>query len=206
MRLVVIGAAGKTGRQLVEHALARGDDVTALVRSEYPAGGSDRLRIVKGDARNEQDLMRAMQGQEAIISALGSENAGDELMKRFTESLIAAAEATGVKRIVMLSTFLVTPNYRPNWALRLLGAIRKGVDADKTSGEDLLKRSDLEWTIVYATRLDTVAPGAEVRVVEDGERVGLSDGISRADVADFMLKAVSAPETIRKSLLITAKR
>jgi putative NADH-flavin reductase len=95
VKLLVVGAAGKTGQHLVQKALAQGHEVTALVRSEYPEDGLERLRIVKGDARSEADLIRAMQGQDAVVSALGSEKAADELIKRFTQSLIGAARVTG---------------------------------------------------------------------------------------------------------------
>lgn len=205
MKLLVVGAAGKTGQHLVQKALAQGHEVTALVRSEYPEDGLERLRIVKGDARSEADLMRAMQGQDAVVSALGSEKAADELIKRFTQSLIGAARVTGVRRVVVLSTFLLTPNYKRNWIVKLVGAMRKGVDEDKTSGEDMLRSSSLEWTIVYATRLDTVKPKGEVRIVKDEENVGLKDGIARADVADFMLKTLQDRASLRQSILITGK-
>ena len=74
---------------------------------------------------------------------------------------------------------------------------------DKTSGEDLLKQSGLDWTIVYATRLDGVKPGA-YRVLEPNETVSVQDSIARADVAEFMLNQLESKSTIQKSVVITS--
>lgn len=204
MNVVIIGAVGRTGQLLVEKGLAQGHRVTVLIRSESPGPLDPAVRVVKGDARSEADLVPALRGQDAVLSALGSEKAGDELIKRFSQALTTASNQTGIKRVVMLSTFLLTPNYKPNLVVQMLGRLRKGVDQDKTSGEDILKSSSLEWTIVYATRLDA-RPRGQIRIVKSGETVGLNDGIARADVADFMLSTLSAAETIRKSILITAR-
>lgn len=204
MNVVILGAAGRTGRLLVEKGLAKGYRLTALLRSASAPPFDPAVRVVTGDARSEADLVRALRGQDAILSTLGSEQAGDELIKRFTQALVASSDLTGVKRVVMLSTFLLTPNYKPNLVGQMIGRIRKGVDQDKTSGEDILRSSDLDWTIVYATRLDARPPG-EIRIVKRGETVGLSDGIARADVGEFMLRTLSAAATTRKSILITAR-
>lgn len=205
MKVVIIGAAGKTGQHLVKKALEQGHQVTAFVRSGEKLESIDGVTVVEGDARNEADIVKALQGQDAVVSALGSIKAGDELTVLFTEALIAASKQTGVKRVIMLSTFMLLPNFKQNLMAKMVGGIMKGTLNDKLSGEDLLKRSGLDWTIVYATPLDKAAPGGKIRIVPETEPVGMSNGIARADVADFMLKTLSSPESIRKSILITVK-
>jgi putative NADH-flavin reductase len=73
MNLFVIGATGRTGREIVEQALARGHDVTAFVRSpESISQRNERLTIVRGNAMDENELRGAMQNHDAVVSTLGS--------------------------------------------------------------------------------------------------------------------------------------
>jgi putative NADH-flavin reductase len=206
MKLVILGGAGRTGRELVGQALAAGHTVCAFIRTtEQAPQESPNLTIKIGDARSEADLTEALQGQEAVLSALGSNTPGDELIVRSTQALIAAAHATGVRRVLMMSSFLLTPNYHPHLLGRLAGMLMKGIVADKSSGEDLLKQSDLDWTIVYATLLNDGPKSGQARIVPEHETVGPTNGIARADVADFMLRQLQEASSIRQSLLITTK-
>jgi uncharacterized protein YbjT (DUF2867 family) len=206
MKLVILGASGKTGRYLVEQALAAGHDVTAFVRNEGRiTATSPKLRVVTGDARNKDDLVKAMTGQEVVISSVGGRKPGDEIMARSNTALVTAARETGIRRVILLSSFLITPNYHPAGLLKLMGAMMKGMTSDMTAGDDILRESELDWTIVYATRLDTAPAGSPVRVVPADERVSMANGIARADFAQFALDQLSSPETFKQSVLVTAK-
>jgi uncharacterized protein YbjT (DUF2867 family) len=206
MNLLILGASGKTGVQLVNKALSAGHDVTAFVRdSQSLAINNPKFTVKVGDARNKADLIDALQGKEAVVSALGSMKSGDELIVRSTKALIEAAQTVGVKRIVMLSSFLVAPNYKPNFAGRLIGGMMKRMISDKSSGEEILKTSGLDWTIVYATSLDKAPAGQVVKIIEQEQTVSMSNGIARVDVADFMLNQLSNSSAIRKAFVITTK-
>ena len=204
MYVLVLGAAGRTGVHIVKQALAKGHTVTAFIQPGQELKLRDpKLRTVVGDARNFKDLKGAMKGQDAVLSALGSSKMNDNLIVQSTQALIDAARSAGVKRILMLSSFIVTPNYRPTGVARLLNIFTRGLVKDKVSGEDLLKQSDPGWTIVYATRLDA-APVGNYHAVEDGEPVTLKNGISRIDVASFMVSQVGSNEYDKKPVLITS--
>src|SRR5262245_66633491 len=72
MKIFVIGATGRTGREVVEQALARGHDVTAFVRSPEAIGlTNERLAVIKGEATEEDQLVKAMQNHDAVVSTLG---------------------------------------------------------------------------------------------------------------------------------------
>ena len=73
------------------------------------------------------------------------------------------------------------------------------------AGEELLTRSDLDWTIVYATGLDKARAGQAARIVGPGEKVSMGNGIARADVAAFMLAELASPARRRGTVVITAK-
>jgi putative NADH-flavin reductase len=205
MKVVILGAAGKTGAELVTQALAGGHTVVAFVRVGEKVTPQPNLGVVEGDARSEADLAIALTGADAVVSSLGSMKAGDALILRSTQALIGAAAANNVKRVVMMSSFLVTPNNKPTGLMKLFTPLLKGMVADKASGEDMLKGSDLDWTIVYATSLDKAPKGGVVRIVPEDEVVGMKNGIARADVATYMLAALADQSLVKKAVLITVK-
>jgi putative NADH-flavin reductase len=206
MKILILGASGKTGSILVRKALAAGNEVTAFVRDKDALEmNNSKLTVKVGDARNVVDIKAALLGQDAVVSALGSMKAGDELIVRSTKALIEAAQTKGVKRVIMLSSFLVAPNYKPNFVGKLIGNMMKGMVSDKSSGEDLLKQSDLDWTIVYATSLDRAPAGQTVRVIGQNQTVSMSNGIAREDVATFMLNQLDNSSSVKKMVVITTK-
>lgn len=202
MKLVVLGASGQTGAEIVRQGLAAGHDVTAFVRSPNRLAAVDPRLVVKaGDARNAADLREALTGQEAVISTLGSNRASDALIARSTVALLEAASKTGVRRMLMLS---VARNYKPTLVIRALAQIMKGVVADRWAGEDALKHSGLDWTIVYAAKLTDGPRTGHVRIVDPASTVTLRSRISRADVAEFLLARLTDNEAVGKVFIITA--
>src|SRR5260370_41340247 len=150
MNLVVLGASGRTGRLVVEQALAAGHTVTALVRPpEKLITGNSNLHVVTGEATDTSAASRALQGADAVISTLGGKGS---VIADSTPAIVAAARGTGVSRVVVLSSFAVERD-RLDAVTRLLTGIAMGaVIKDKSAGEQVLRRSGLEWTIVYASR------------------------------------------------------
>ena len=201
MKLVVLGATGGTGRLVVEQALTAGHTVTALVRSPGKLSvGNPNLRVVKGDATNTSDLTSALQGAGAIISTLGGTGS---VIADSTQAMVAAAKAAGVRRVVVMSSWFVERD-RLNAGTRLLTGIGMGgMVKDKISGEQALRASDLDWTIVYASLLTNGPATGSVSVLPDEARRSMSQRISRADVAAWMVKAVTSPQYIRSSVGIT---
>jgi len=203
MKVVVIGASGRTGTEVVRQGLAGGHEVTAFVRDPAKLTVRDpRLTVKTGDARDTADLRAALEGQDAVISTLGGKPK-DAVMERSTAALVEAANETGVRRVVMLSAYLLASNYKPNPVTKLLARlVTGGMVADKRSGEAHLVHSKLDWTIVYATML-TNGPRSGVRTVTSSETVTSFDKISRADVAAVLLEQVASVANIGQSLVIT---
>ena len=201
MNLVVLGATGRTGRLVVEQALAAGHIVTALVRSpEKFASGSSNLRVVKGQATDTSAVAQAMEGADAVISTLGGK---PPVISDSTGAIVAAAQRTGVNRVVVLSTFAAERD-RLDAATRLLTGIGMGAMLkDKSAGEEKLRRSDLDWTIVYASMLSDDAASGSVVVLPDGAKRGLSQKISRADLAAWMVEAATSDQHGRRGVGIT---
>jgi len=191
MNILVFGATGATGQQVVKQALSRGHRVTAFVRRPEALETADNLRIVVGDAtRDKSKIAEAMSGQELVISTLGRRNSfrSDHLISRSMEAIVPSMEQAGVRRMTLMSSFGVGESLRdapliPGIMYRIL---LKEIFADKETAERQLRSSGLDWTIVYPVLLTNGPLTGRYRVGERLDLHGISK-ISRADVAHFIL-------------------
>jgi uncharacterized protein YbjT (DUF2867 family) len=109
----------------------------------------------------------------------------------------------GVRRVVVLSSFVVERD-RLGAVLRLLTGVAMGsMIKDKSAGEQILRQSDLDWTIIYASLLKDGPVSGSVEVLPEGAKRRISDRISRADVAEWMVQAATSSHLSRRSVGIT---
>jgi putative NADH-flavin reductase len=204
-RILIVGATGGTGRQLVAQALERGHSVTALVRDpsklqlEHP-----RLRVLRGDVLDYASVEAAVSGQDAVISALGHKRYfyPTRILSEGTRNILRAMEAHGVHRLVsqtslgigdsagrmgLYYTLLVVPFVVPFYFW------------DKTRQERLIAASQVDWVIVRPGKLTNAEARRQYR---HGVKIGnyvWTVRISRADVADFMLSQVTDDTYLRSA-------
>jgi len=208
MKLLILGATGKTGTLLLRQALEAGHDVTALVRS---AAGvttqSPQLRVVEGSVLRPQDLERVIAGQDAVISTLGARSIGETTI--YSEPMRVAVEAMrkqGVKRLLCISSggMEKDPAFPLFYTLVVKGIMLRRPYADMARMEDLLRRStDVDWVVVRPTRLDDGPLTGKYRVSPRFSPPGKSPHISREDVAHFMLREASAGEYVHLTPTLT---
>lgn len=199
-QILIIGATGGTGQQLVTQALERGYDVTAFARSpEKLRGEGPRLKVLKGDVLDEESLSRAMDGQDAVISALGHRRfySTRQVLFQGTANIIRAMEERGVRRLIC-ETSLGLGNSVGRmgiyYTLFVVPFILPLYFWDKTKQERQIAASSLEWIIVRPGRLTDGPLRGEVR---HGPGVGsflITPRISRADTAAFMLNQLGTNE------------
>ncbi len=208
MKLLILGATGGTGRRIVEQALARGHQVTALVRSPQKAADLKGVTLVTGDARNEMSLRQAVKGQDAVISALGTAVSPFKevtSLSTATRELVSAMKAEHVSRLVCI-TGLGAGDSAGHGGFAfdklILPLLLRKVYADKNRQESIIRDSGLDWIIVRPTVLNDKTRRNSIRALTD-----LSDfhggSISREDVASFVLDQVSANIWLHSSPLIT---
>jgi putative NADH-flavin reductase len=208
MKLLIIGATGGTGRHLLANALQQGHDVTVFVRHpDRITEKSDRLRVVTGSLPDDHAALRtAMVGQEAVISALGVGGSlkSGHLIARSMPVLVSAMESQGVRRLIVMSGYGVGVTYRdmPFIPRMMIQFVLKDLYADKAAGEEVIFGSGLDWTIAYAS---TLTNGPRSGVYRVGERLSLSGlpKISRADVADFLLKQANDRTYLKRGVLVS---
>jgi putative NADH-flavin reductase len=213
MRLTIVAATGGIGRQLLRQALDAGHDVTAIARSPEKITLPVRAVFADLDHPDVEALTEAVKGSDAILSGLGARtNFESGVATRGTAALVAAAEAAGVRRLVVVSAApmgTVPSPARPNpprhdpgdgFFMRHLGArfartMFRTHYADLAGMEDVVRDSGLDWTISRPPKLtDKPLTGHYRTALDRNVRGGFS--ISRADVAHQMLACLTQPETI----------
>jgi putative NADH-flavin reductase len=207
LKLLVFGATGPSGRQLVQQALSQGHEVTAFARNPDALSAEKRVRIVAGDTtRNVEQIAEAIRGQEAVVSALGRRNTlrSDNLIARSTHFIVPAMEQAGVRRLLVMSAFGVGESRRdaPLIPRIMYRVLLSDIFADKKDAEDEIRRSSLDWTIVYPVLLTDGPLTGSYRVGERLELRGMPK-ISRADVAHFMLAEMKNRAFVRKAAVIS---
>jgi uncharacterized protein YbjT (DUF2867 family) len=207
MRVLILGATGKTGIHVVKQALAKGYIVTAYVRNAAKLEFSDKnVTVVEGDIKNSKSLAKAMIGQDAVVVALGAKKMNDTFMVTATHALIEVMKATGVKRIVMMSSFTAHPDFKVPFIMKVIWPMMKAVIEDKVRAEAQLKQTNLDWTIVYATTLTDGSHSGRYTVSETLPKKILSAGISRSNVADFMITCLENNKYVHKMPIISDEK
>lgn len=202
MKLVVLGATGGTGLQIVRRGIEQGQSVTAFARSpERLKPFRDQITIKQGDLLNSAELEKVIQGHDAVVSGFGPRapiaKSDSNLLQRFAIALTKAMLHAGVKRVVVESVaFLFKDSIMP--PAYLIGRLLfPGVVADSSAMERIFRESELDWTIVRPPRL-TDKPYTGRYRVREGHLPRFGFTISRADVAAFLVKTVEDRSSIRK--------
>jgi len=218
MKLTVIAATGGIGRQLLEQAVAAGHDVTAVVRnpSKLPATS---VRVITANlaAPDPEALRPAVEGADAVLSGLGARSKAEAgVARQGTGALAEAMHMTGAHRIIVVSaapigTVASAARPRPagrdpgdgfvmrNLAYPVLRAALREIYADLAEMEDVLRDSDLDWTVVRPVRLTGKPMTGRYRTAV-GQNVRHGLFISRADVAHYMLRAIGDSGTFRQTV------
>jgi uncharacterized protein YbjT (DUF2867 family) len=202
MKVLVLGATGGSGRLIVRDALAKGHSVVALVRSKASADlpGVD---MIEGDARDEGTLLRALDGCDAVISALGTGMGFRkvDLLAVATRALVTAMTRKGVRRLVCISALGVGDSHghggfvfdRLFQPLLLSHAYK-----DKDGQEAAIRASSLDWVVPRPARLTDDPARGSVRAVTDLAAVK-GGKIARADVARFVVEQLTTDTWLRRT-------
>ena len=207
--LLVLGPTGPTGRHVMSQGLDRGHRITGFARDPRKLGAmADRIQVVEGSLpESEPALVGALRGQDAVISALGAGTSLKPrgLMQRTLPVLIHAMEAGSVRRLIFLSSFGVgaTAQAVPPLSRIFIALFLRAIYADKAAGEEILRRSSLDWTVAHPVMLTNGPRTGRYRAGEDLLLRGFPR-ISRADVASFLLDQIEDVRYLRKAVLVSA--
>jgi putative NADH-flavin reductase len=207
-KILVLGATGGTGCLIVGQALARGHEVTALVRSPEKASDLKGAKLIVGDVRDEKMLREALKGQDAVVSALGTPASPFRevtLLSTATRALVNAMKAEHVSRLVCITGMGAGDSAGHGGFLFdnvIFPLLLKKVYADKNRQEAVVTDSGLDWVLVRPSVLNDKPSRGSVRALTD-----LSDfhggSISRQDVATFVLDQLRTDAWLHHAPLIT---
>ena len=208
MKLVIIGASRGVGKALLDCAVQEGHDIRVLARSPERVGGyPENVEIIKGDILDLETLKQAVAGADVVCSCIGVPITFSkvDVFSRGARNIIEAVGKNDGQRYITVSGigageskghggFLYDAIFKPLFL--------KTIYEDKDREEELLKKSDIAWTIVRPAGMTNGKRTGNYRVIDDLTGV-TAKRISRHDVADFMLKQAVEPTYVGKAVLLT---
>ncbi len=206
MKVAVFGAAGRTGVEVIRAALAKGHEVTAVVR-DASAVTEEKVTVAVADVHDQDQVTAAVAGVDAVISTLGGKPRqptsvySDGIVK-----ITTAMRAAGTRRLLCLSTGALDQSKTPAMQRFVQGIIVKLVfkygHADMRRMEELLRDvDDLDWTVVRVPGLTAKAATGKYRVAP--APLDKPSMIARADLADYLVAALDDADTYRKIMEIS---
>ena len=205
MKVLVIEAAGKSGKAVVEQAVAAGHDVTAFVHKIEGYAPDLNVRVVVGDARDRSAMDSAMLGQDAVIDTIGGKLSfkTTTLESSAAATIIASMQSSGVCRLVVISVIGAGESVmNTNWYERLfLSTILRSEMKDKAAMEASVDASGLDWTIVRLPFLNDDPATGNIHVFSAGTGE-IAHKMTRADLAAFMVAQLSSDEYLQKAVAV----
>ena len=204
MRLLVFGASGKTGHELVREAIERGHTVTAFIRTpeKLKITGSS-VRILRGNVADSAAVADAIPGHDAVVSALGVSKplTHDADVIAGIQNIVSAMEEHGVRRLIYLCFIGVRDSRAAvGFVLRYIATIPLRHEiADHEVKESLIKSSRLDWTIVRPPKLTNGPATSRYRSGDNITTWKPVPLLSRSDLAHFVLQELVEPKYVRRA-------
>ena len=194
MKLIIFGSTGSIGRHLVKQALEQGHSVTAFARDASKIGVQHpNLVITVGDALDSLTVEKAVQGHDVVLCSLGAGMQG-VVRSEGTKNIIHAMEQADVHRLICQSSLGVGDsrgNLNLFWKYIMFGLLLRQAYKDHIIQEKFVSQSELDWTIIRPGEFTDGAHTGHYRHGFSGTDHTPKLKISRADVADFMLKQIN---------------
>lgn len=204
MKITVFGATSATGKLLVEKALHAGHEVMAFVRESPKLGiQHEKLSMVTGDALNSAQVENAVQGCDAVLSALGPKGKPAVMAAESTQNIVKAMEKHAVKRLVVVSVAGISvPQDKRGFdpVAGLIKLLLKSVFQDRENQLKILETSKVEWVAVRVPRLTDDAGTGSVTAFFGKPSPTMK--VTRSDLADFMLKQLTTNEWLRQAPMV----
>jgi len=205
VNVLVIGGTRGVGHAVVVAAHGAGHRMTVMARTAAGFDGPiSGIRMVAGDAEDGADVERAVAGQDAVVWTVGVAGRAVDVrvFSRGTAHVLNSMQEHRVRRLVCV-TGVASGASVSRARLLVRPAATKAVSVDKARQEAQIRDSAIEWIIVRPAALtDGKATGLYQTLTEPAD--GRAKRIARADVADFIVENLAAPEYVRKTVFLTA--
>lgn len=206
MKVLVLGASGKTGSAVVQQAVSAGHQVTAFVRHADGYHGPAGVTVAAGDATDTAAVAGAVAGQDAIIDTIGGKTpykSDTTLEADVAEVVISAMQRHAVRRLLVTSSVGVGDSVANATAFVriLLKTFLRGSTADKAAMEKDVEASGLDWTIARPAILTDGPATGHVRVLgpETGDK---ARKIARNDLAAWLVAQLEDDDHVHRSVTL----
>lgn len=213
MKIAILGSTGFLGKVLLKKALDGGYQIRTLVRTPDKLGEyKDKVEFIQGTISEVNKLEETVRGTEAVLSAIGppQRNPGKpEFYEKAMKDLVAVMDYQGIKRVICTGGAAHLGGENENWTmgrrflrLFLLLVSRPILEAKQREWE-VLKASDLDWTLVRPPHITTGAPIGSV--LADDKNLARTQ-VNVEDLACFMLEQITSTQWIKKASLVASQR
>jgi putative NADH-flavin reductase len=211
MKITILGSTGFVGKVLVKKAIAAGYQVKTLARNpEKLEEIKDKIEIITGSAFESSSVEAAIQGAEVVLSTIGppQRNPGDPVQyEKAMKNIVSAMDKYGIKRYIHIGGAAHQGGENEVWNfnrkfLRLfLNLVGKQIMVAKHLEWEVLKKSDLDWTLVRPPRITNEEASGYISA-NDKRLESLK--VSVGDLTDFILKQITSKDWIRKAPLVSS--
>jgi len=207
--ILVFGASGGTGLEVVEQALEAGHKVTAILRhpDKFPIR-HEQLRIIKGDVLNSITYENTFFGMDVVISCLGTRNREATVVySQGVTNILQAMQKVGMDRIICLSAGAVEIAPNTSFLMKfliknILQKLFKYSYADMLLMEGILHGSNLNWTVIRPPRLLNGDRTGKYRT-SINEFIPNMSSLNRADLADYIIHHLDDEKTYKSKVEIS---
>ncbi|MEO8821539.1 MAG: SDR family oxidoreductase [Ginsengibacter sp.] len=207
IKIIVFGATGDTGSEVVKQGLEKGYQITAIVRtpSEFDLKHK-HLKVMKGDVLQPTTFEKEISGNDAVISCLGngSSTKPTTVYSIGTKNIISAMNNAGVKRLICMSAKDLDADkemgfFRRIFIKQIFQKIMKETFSDMRLMEKEVEASNIDWTIMMPPRLKNKPRTGKYRIAVNSYLTH-SETIARADVAAYMLSIIKSRKTFKSKV------
>ena len=203
MKVLVLGANGRTGALVVAYAVANDHDVSVLVRRAGRSYGPG-VRVIEGDALNAKDMLRAMQREDAVVECIGGTAPWryQTLERDVMRNIVSAMKETRAARLLVVSALGVAESKKQcHWWYRWLvvPTFLRGITRDKRAMEAIVRGSGLDWVIARAPILTDGVETGRVKVLRKNEK---GRAITREDLAAWLVEQLESRIYLRQAVVM----
>ena len=208
MKIAVYGGTQGIGRCVVEQALEQKHSVSLLARTPSKLMlRNPNLSIVEGNVLDPVAVAQVAEGQDVVICSLGlTTDNPDDLCTQGTKLIMAAMKEKGIRRLIVVTALGTADSYdQVSFFFKgIIATVLKKAYTDKNTQEAAVRASDLDWIIVRPGGLSDQPANGKYHFGTDKSIRG-DNQVSRADVADFILKQLTSTEFVRQAVGIAGR-
>jgi putative NADH-flavin reductase len=205
MKITVFGATGATGTFFTEQALAAGHEVTAIVRdpARLKVAADPRLRVVVANVMDPASIIPVLDGADAVVNTVGPRGTGPTtIIRDSVASIVAAMQKSGTRRLLHVSGSVVADDGESLYLRYLLKPLARAtflrnVCADMRAAENLIRASELDWTIFRPPALSAKPARGTYRTAMD-RNLPHGFSVTRGDLAACVVARLDDPATVRR--------